>query len=185
MAPWPTQRLSSASDTPGIPERAPGGLRRRVLSTVRDDTESNGRARRDRRRMRIAGTIVCAALLLSATLALVVVASNGGGHGRPGRVDASARVARIALRRTGDRGELAMSGMSEPPVGEVYEVWLDRPNRAPLPTDALFTVTSAGSATVEIPGSLRGVRAVMVTAEPLGGSASPTGPVLLRVNLTG
>ncbi len=43
----------------------------------------------------------------------------------------------------------------------------------PQPTDALFTVTRAGAGSVEVPGSLRGVREVMVTSEPLGGSSAP------------
>lgn len=73
--------------------------------------------------------------------------------------------------------------MSEPPIGEVYEVWLARAGQQPQPTDALFTVTSAGSAAVEIPGELHGLDAVMVTAEPIGGSSSPTSPPVLRVAL--
>lgn len=75
--------------------------------------------------------------------------------------------------------------MSEPPFGEVYELWLDRPGAPPRPTDALFAVTRAGSADVQIPGSLRGVRSVLVTAEPLGGSSSPTSAPILRVAIPG
>ena len=37
----------------------------------------------------------------------------------------------------------------------VYEVWVKR-SGAPQPTDALFTVTAAGDATVGVPGSVRG-----------------------------
>ena len=75
--------------------------------------------------------------------------------------------------------------MSEPPFGEIYELWLDRPGSPPQPTDALFTVTGAGSADVQIPDSLRGVRSVLVTAEPLGGSSSPTSAPVLRVAIPG
>ena len=53
----------------------------------------------------------------------------------------------------------------------------------PRPTDALFSVTSRGSGSVNVPGSLRGVTEVMVTSEPLGGSSSPTGPPLLLIPL--
>jgi hypothetical protein len=63
--------------------------------------------------------------------------------------------------------------------GKVYEVWLERGGRA-HPTDALFTVTSTGRATVGVPGSLKGVTTVMVTAEPEGGSLVPTSkPVIV------
>jgi hypothetical protein len=51
---------------------------------------------------------------------------------------------------------------------------------APKPTDALFNVTSAGRATVGIPGGVRGVRDVLVTSEPAGGSPAPTrNPVVI------
>jgi hypothetical protein len=61
----------------------------------------------------------------------------------------------------------------------VYEVWIKR-SGAPQPTDALFTVTAQGDATVGVPGSLDGVKVIMVTSEPLGGSRVPTtSPVII------
>ena len=45
---------------------------------------------------------------------------------------------------------------------------------APQPTDALFTVSSAGNATVGVPGNVSGVKQILVTAEPTGGSKVPT-----------
>ena len=77
--------------------------------------------------------------------------------------------------------ELLVSHMRQPPIGEVYEVWLMRAHSAPQATDALFTVTSAGDGSVDVPGGLHGVREVMVTSEPLGGSSSPTSAAVLRV----
>jgi hypothetical protein len=44
-------------------------------------------------------------------------------------------------------------------------------------------VTSAGSGAVDVPNSLHGVEEVMVTSEPAGGSAHPTGAPLIRVAL--
>ncbi len=73
--------------------------------------------------------------------------------------------------------------MPQPPLGEIYEVWLARTSASPQPTDALFGVTNSGSGSVNVPGSLRGVREVMVTREPLGGSSHPTSAPLLRVVL--
>jgi anti-sigma-K factor RskA len=57
--------------------------------------------------------------------------------------------------------------------GRVYELWIKR-SGAPAPTDALFTVSRAGTASVGVPGSVAGVRVLMVTSEPLGGSPAPT-----------
>ena len=61
-------------------------------------------------------------------------------------------------------------------------MWLDRGGTAPEPTAALFSTRSDGSASVDVPGSLDGVRAVMVTDEPAGGSEKPTGEVLLTAS---
>ena len=69
-----------------------------------------------------------------------------------------------------------------PPDGRVYQVWVDRGGPAPEPTDALFSVSRDGSAHVDVPGSLDGVRAVMVTDEPPRGSDSPTGNVVLTAS---
>jgi hypothetical protein len=61
----------------------------------------------------------------------------------------------------------------------VYEVWIERPgNTAPQPTTSLFTPTSAGAATVEVPLG-QGAGTVMVTQEPVGGSPQPTGPAII------
>jgi len=52
---------------------------------------------------------------------------------------------------------------------------------APAPTNALFGVTRAGSASVSIPGDLHGVTEVLVTHEPVGGSSAPTSAPFLQV----
>ena len=80
---------------------------------------------------------------------------------------------------TGDRAELTLAGMPQSAPGRVYEVWVKR-SGAPQPTDALFTVTAAGDATVGVPGSIAGVSEVLVSSEPLGGSRVPTrAPVIV------
>ena len=74
------------------------------------------------------------------------------------------------------------SKLPAPPSGRVYQVWLDKGGKAPEPTNALFSTSSDGSASVDVPGSLDGVRRVMVTDEPSGGSRSPTGNLLLTAS---
>ncbi len=54
---------------------------------------------------------------------------------------------------------------------------------SPQPTDALFSVSSSGGATVAVPGGVTGARAVLVTAEPLGGSRAPTSPPVIVARL--
>jgi hypothetical protein len=64
----------------------------------------------------------------------------------------------------------------------VYELWINRGGAAQR-TDALFTVTSRGAATVGVPGSVSGVKEVMVTSEPLGGSSVPTSAPVIVAHL--
>ncbi|MCW3020153.1 MAG: hypothetical protein JWN10_2461, partial [Solirubrobacterales bacterium] len=76
--------------------------------------------------------------------------------------------------------QLNIADMPQVAHGRVYEVWIKRSasGRA-LPTDALFTVDAAGAASVGVPGGVSGVREIMVTSEPLGGSRVPTLPALI------
>jgi Anti-sigma-K factor rskA len=64
--------------------------------------------------------------------------------------------------------------------GRVYQVWLLR-GKTPQPTDALFETRSDGSASVDVPGSMKGVDAVLVTSEPSGGSRTPSRDPILSV----
>jgi hypothetical protein len=79
--------------------------------------------------------------------------------------------------------ELVVSGMPPPPPGRIYEVWLSRGASSPQPTDVLFGVTRRGNGSVNVPGRLNGVKEVMVTSEPLGGSLRPTSAPVLRVTV--
>jgi hypothetical protein len=75
--------------------------------------------------------------------------------------------------------------MPAPAVGRVYEVWLDHgEGTAPQPTDALFSVSRAGRASVDVPGDLDGVKAVLVTDEPAGGSRVPSGAPVIAATLS-
>ncbi|MDP9293832.1 MAG: anti-sigma factor, partial [Actinomycetota bacterium] len=80
-----------------------------------------------------------------------------------------------------DRAVLVARKLPAPPQGRVYQVWLDRGGSTPEPTAALFTTRGDGSASVAVPGSLRGVRQILVTDEPMGGSKLPTRRPIISV----
>ena len=61
-------------------------------------------------------------------------------------------------------------------------MWLKPPGGAPAPTDALFSPTRQGSASVDVPGKVSSGDQVLVTAEPAGGSAAPTSPPVIVSN---
>ena len=172
------RRLRRPSRNPPAASRAPGALRARVLAIVRGEAPATAvtrPARRARRAVR-AGAAVGGGIAVLALLAIV------GRESRPQpAARASASGAHAALRRVGTHAELDIAGLAQPPPGEVYEVWIVRPSGDAVATDALFTPTRDGAATVEVPGTVRAAGAVMVTREPRGGSGRPTSPAVLTL----
>jgi anti-sigma-K factor RskA len=166
---------------------APRALKRRVIADARAERVAAARRGSDRRAWRPGATRARGAFALAAALALLAVVVVGltlsPGRSPLTRVVRASVVARSAsavVRLTQGHGELIVRRMPAAPAGKVYEVWLRRRGGPPLPTSALFDVTSAGTAAVDVPGDLHGVAEVLVTPEPLGGSPAPThAPVIL------
>lgn len=166
------QRLRLRESNEGSAEKAPSALRNRVLAGVRS-------------RPRSAPSLSAKAMLIVGALVLALPAASllAIDRSSPRRVAGASAAAHVQLHRFGGHGELQIAGMAEPPIGEVYELWLLRRSDHTLqPTDVLFTVTDEGNATVDIPGDLRGAGEAMVTAEPLGGSPAPTSAAVLHVS---
>ena len=125
-----------------------------------------------------------AALAAGLPIGALVLNTGSSTHTRTQTIQAAVVApgyhATAALRKAGSHVELVVAGMPAPPLGRIYEVWLERGTRAPQPTDALFSVTSSGAGSVGVPGDLDGVSKVLVTSEPLGGSLKPTrSPVIV------
>jgi hypothetical protein len=88
------------------------------------------------------------------------------------------------MRVAEDSTKLVVAGLRMPPPGRIYQVWLDRDNgTAPEPTEALFSVRK-GRASVNVPGDLSGVKRVLVTDEPAGGSEVPTRQPVIAATMT-
>jgi hypothetical protein len=189
VMPDPSELSPERPERPSGYRPAPQGLRRRVLARVNAEPEPVGSEALHAARRLLLGRRRSAALALFAlagagaiVLAVVLLDGGSGTLGRA-RVAQALHGARASLQRVDGHAELRLAGMPQPPIGEVYEVWLSGPHSGPRPTNALFNITSAGTAAVEVPGSLRGIRVVTVTAEPVGGSIHPTSPVVLSVAL--
>jgi anti-sigma-K factor RskA len=176
------------------PMLAPDGLSRRVLETVRPQADVLNAAGHEadrppralrpmrRRRFALAGAGAALAAAVAVVLAIVIGGSSTGERVIPGQGAGVARAAQVSLHRRDGRAELLLSHMPQPGAGRIYEVWLVR-GKAPSPTNALFGVSSAGSSAVDIPGNLHGVKQVLVTSEPLGGSPAPTREPVIAVTL--
>jgi len=162
---------------------APRRLRRRVVSAVHEQPRKvAGVARRSAPRQRVVwpAAALGGAVALAAVVAVFVLARGGSSGVRVVRASVSAPSASALVRVSGGHAELIVRAMPRPPGGKIYEIWLKRDGRSPSPTDALFSVTSTGDGVVAVPGDLDGVREVLVTPEPLGGSSAPThSPVII------
>jgi hypothetical protein len=174
--------------------RAPRALVARVLATARSEAELLNAAgpeadrpprRASRWRSRPVTLAIAGAIAACAVAAAIAINPGSSPHERviSAQIATSIQGARASLYEIDDRSNLVVSGMPQPALGKIYEVWLNRGGPSPQPTDALFSVTKRGSASVAVPDNLRGVKEVMVTSEPLGGSARPTSSPLIRIVL--
>jgi hypothetical protein len=171
---------------------APPEIRSRVMAVVRAESELLLAAgpmadrpiqREPARRFGLLGLRPWPAAVLAS--ALLAIGIGGGallvGSGRqapqPRTIACAAAPggASCQLRVTGSEdAKLVVAGLAPPPAGRIYQLWLDRGKGAPPePTEALFSVRN-GRASVAVPGDLKGVKQVLVTDEPLGGSEAPT-----------
>jgi len=156
---------------------APRSLKRKVMKAARAEARPQPAAIARRSLVPVFTGLAAAAAVAFGVVELVPGGSSGA---RIVQASVPGNSGAATLRVSGTRGELTLEHMPAPPPGRIYEVWLQRSDQPPAPTSALFGVTSGGSATVDVPGSLRGVRQVLVTPEPLGGSAVPThAPVII------
>ena len=181
------------------PVDAPFELKERVMAVVRAEAEllqaagdEADRAREPRRRRRSLGAWLARPAFAAAAAGGLAVAAivgfviGGGFDGGSATRTVQARVTpaagvmpttRAALRVDDGRATLMVRDMPEPPAAKVYEVWVKRGDRAPAPAGTTFVVRSG-----EIPVSRsvgHGDR-VLVTAEPKGGSLTPTSaPVIV------
>jgi hypothetical protein len=178
--------------TAAPPLTAPPELKSRIMAVVEsearllqaagdeaDRVPSPGRRRREGRllpRFALAGA-AAATLAVAGAVGFVI---GGGAGGGPSTRTVQARVfpssadsatTRVALRVRGTRGTLLVHDLPAPPSQRVYQVWVRRGTSSPEPAGARFAIRSGA---IEIPRSLAGVDAVMVTAEPVDGSANPT-----------
>ena len=181
------------------PENAPAALRGRILANVRAEAEllnAAGHAADEpaksarpwyRRNDFMLGAGAAATAGLAALIA-VLIAVGSSSHGKativPGKGIGVARTAEVSLKRDNGRAELVVAHMPPPGLGRIYEVWLVHKTGAPRPTNSLFGVTSGGSGEVDVPNGLHGVKEVLVTSEPEGGSQHPTRQPVITVPLT-
>jgi anti-sigma-K factor RskA len=175
-----------------------GDLKARVMATVHQEAGlhrpaavDDARERAPRRsltdwmgwRPALAGAGVAAVVV-----ALIAVALSSGGSSTSStrliHAEVHAPRASATVRVSGGHAELDVADLPQAAPDRVYEVWIKRSSGTVQPTDALFTVSNSGKASVGVPGSVRNATAIMVTSEPLGGSSVPTSSPLIVARLS-
>lgn len=81
----------------------------------------------------------------------------------------------------GGSGTLHLANLHQLPRDEVLQAWVQRGERV-VSAKTLFVPNPDGTATATI-DDMSGVSAVMVTAEPRGGSAQPTSEPIVSVSV--
>jgi hypothetical protein len=169
----------------------PKGLGHRVMREIQREPSLAERAaaRAPRRRLGRAGALRpgvrgwvagAAAALATAGGAVAAIELSAGVAATVIQAQVSGVSGSAELRVAGGHGELVVRHLTPPGAGHIYEVWLQPRGGSPVPASVLFDVNSGGGADVGIPRNLRGVSAVMVTQEPLGGTPRPThNPVIV------
>jgi anti-sigma-K factor RskA len=178
------EQIRGALPDASLQLEVPRDLRRRVLAEVRATPKAQAAGRTTPvRTARSWRPVVAWGGALAAVVVAVIVAfalSSGGSSTRT--IQASAGNAELHI--AGGRGDLIVHRLPQLPAGRIYEMWVQHGNKAPVPTGTLFGVTSSGTASVGVPGSLSGVSAVLVTQEPAGGTPAPTTAPLIVAHVT-
>jgi anti-sigma-K factor RskA len=171
--------------------KPPPALKARIMAEIEREAAllaSAGEPRvaaKPRRRWRFALPLPAVALACAALLLGILGGAALFGGGSDGRtIDFQGKGGVAELELTDEGATIVASNMAAPPAGKTYMVWLQRPGKAPEPTSALFTPRRDGSATASVTGDMDGVEAVLINQEPLGGSTTPTSPVLMTATLT-
>lgn len=208
-----SMRRTAAALPEPTPLAPPSALKDRVMAAVRAEASSEERVRppiperqspaaepwRLRRGRRAAdrgrprptfsflpprlhpGAVVGVTAAVAALVVVAVLALGGGTSTRTYAAMVRPPGAGASLTVLGQTGRLHFSRLPAPPSGRIYEVWFQRAGQTVTPTRTLFA-SSSGS--VALRGSLHGVRAVMVTAEPRpNGSRVPTTAPIIVVSL--
>jgi anti-sigma-K factor RskA len=125
---------------------------------------------------------LAALVLVVAGVAVYAAGGGSGGGGAGGTTTVAAGhspgVTAQVVRQDGS-GTLRLANLHKLPRDEVLQAWVRRGQRV-VSAKALFVPNPDGTATATI-DDMQGVNAVMVTAEPRGGSVQPTSAPIVSV----
>ncbi|HEY5942011.1 MAG TPA: anti-sigma factor [Solirubrobacterales bacterium] len=169
-------------------QEPPKQLRQSLMAEVRADAKAERSPQPSRWRGLWAtrGLRVATGFALVALVAAAVVGYEVGDDGSS-EGDSSTIVSRqeggitVKMISEGDGGKLHLSGVDQLPPDKVLEAWVEREGTVEA-VPALFVPDRNGQAQTTIE-DMTGVKTVMVTKEPSGGSEAPTGEPIVTMSV--
>jgi anti-sigma-K factor RskA len=164
----------------------PVGLRARIMAEIEADARPEPTVRGFAWKWRSPGLRPLAGLAVVALLAAAVAGyaiRDGGEGGSDATTVAVGKPPAVTAEmvREGDSGTLRLANLRQLPADEVLQAWVQRGERIES-AKTLFVPNPDGTATAVIE-EMEGVDAVMVTAEPRGGSEQPTGKPIVEMSI--
>lgn len=162
-------------------------LRARIIGEIEADGTGAAKPASVRRRgwglslgLRPAVGLAVLALLIAMVAGYAIRDGSGGGGGEGTTVKVGkAPGVTVEMVRQGDAGTLHLANLQPLPPDKVLQAWVRRGERIES-AKTLFVPNPDGTATAVI-DQMNGVSAVMVTAEPRGGSEQPTSKPIVNV----
>jgi anti-sigma-K factor RskA len=166
---------------------APPQLRGRLMEQVRAEAGSAAPAPQRSRRwsigswgLRPVAGLAALVLVVAAVAAYAISSGDSDGGGNTTTVVEGHSPGVVAeVVRDGGSGTLHLANLHQLPSDKVLQAWVEREGRV-VSAKTLFVPNQDGTASATI-DDMAGVKTVMVTAEPRGGSVQPTSKPIVSV----
>jgi anti-sigma-K factor RskA len=119
------------------------------------------------------------ALLVAGVVGYEVGKDDGGGNGNRVAFERKIGPMTVTMIEEGDGGKLELAGVPQPPEDKVFEAWVERDGEVEA-VPALIVPDRHGRAETTI-ADMSGVKTLMITVEPRGGSETPTGETIMEL----
>jgi anti-sigma-K factor RskA len=166
---------------------APPELRGRLMEQVRSEAPAVGAPASHRTRrwsvggwsLRPVAGLAALVLVVAAVAAYAIGSGDSGGGNTTTVVEGHSPGVVAQVVRDGSSGTLHLANLHQLPSNKVLQAWVERDGQV-VSAKTLFVPNQDGTASATI-DDMEGVKTVMVTAEPRGGSVQPTFPPIVSV----
>lgn len=168
-------------------QEPPRQLREAVMAEVREDARRETQPApakpplRRRWLMKPAMGFAVLALLIAGVVGYEVGKDGGNGNDGATTLERQINGMTVKMIQEGDGGKLELIGVPQLPPGKVLEAWVEREGKVEA-VPALLVPDRHGHAETTI-ADMRGVKTLMVTEEPTGGSETPTGKPIMEMKV--